>query len=32
MTEAAMRQIGGTLIREFPPEGAVITLEIARRD
>lgn len=32
MTEAAMRQIGGTLTREFPPEGAVITLEIARRD
>ncbi|MFM5894753.1 MAG: CHASE3 domain-containing protein [Novosphingobium sp.] len=31
MTEAAMRQIGGTLIRAFPPEGAVITLEIARR-
>lgn len=32
MTEAAMRQIGGKLTRAFPPEGAVITLEIARRD
>ena len=32
MTEAAMRQIGGKLTREFSPEGAVITLEIARRD
>ena len=31
MTEAAMRQIGGKLTREFPPEGAVITLEIALR-
>ena len=31
MTEAAMRQIGGQLTREFPSEGAVITLEIPRR-
>ncbi len=31
MTEAAMRQIGGKLTREFPAEGAIITLEIARR-
>ncbi|MFM5918276.1 MAG: CHASE3 domain-containing protein [Novosphingobium sp.] len=31
MTEAAMRQIGGKLTRDFPPEGAVITLEIVRR-
>ena len=31
MTEAAMRQIGGKLTREFPSEGAVIRLEITRR-
>ena len=31
MTGAAMRQIGGKLTREFPPGGAVITLEIAPR-
>jgi two-component sensor histidine kinase len=31
MTEAAMRQIGGKLTREFPNEGAVIRLEITRR-
>ncbi|MFM6830909.1 MAG: CHASE3 domain-containing protein [Novosphingobium sp.] len=31
MTEAAMRQIGGSLTREFPPEGARIVLEIVRR-
>lgn len=32
MTEAAMRQIGGKLTREFPTTGAVIRLEISRRD
>ena len=31
MTEAAMRQIGGKLTREFPSEGAVVRLEITRR-
>ncbi len=31
MTEAAMRQIGGTLTREFPPEGAVVRLIIKRQ-
>ena len=31
MIDAAMRQMGGTLTREFPPEGAVIKLEIVRR-
>ena len=30
MTQAAMRQIGGTLTREFPPEGAVVRLAILR--
>ena len=30
MTLAAMRQIGGTLEREFPPEGAVIRLTVNR--
>ncbi len=30
MTQAAMRQIGGTLEREFPPEGAVIKLTVTR--
>ena len=30
MTQAAMRQIGGTLNREFPPEGAVIRLTVKR--
>ena len=30
MTQAAMRQIGGTLDREFPPEGAVIRLTVTR--
>ena len=30
MTQAAMRQIGGTLTREFPPEGAVVRLIITR--
>jgi two-component sensor histidine kinase len=30
MTEATMRQIGGTLEREFPPEGAVIRLTVKR--
>ena len=30
MTEAAMRQIGGTLEREFPSEGAVIRLIVKR--
>ena len=30
MTEAAMRQIGGTLTREFPPEGAVVRMTIKR--
>ena len=30
MTQAAMRQIGGTLETEFPPEGAVIRLTIKR--
>ena len=30
MTQAAMRQIGGTLEREFPPEGAVIRLTVKR--
>ena len=32
MTEAAMRQIGGTLAREFPPEGAVVRMIIKRPD
>ena len=31
MTQAAMRQIGGALEREFPPEGAVIRLTITRQ-
>ena len=30
MTQAAMRQIGGTLTRDYRPEGAVITLTIKR--
>ncbi len=30
MTQAAMRQIGGTLERDYRPEGAVITLTIKR--
>ena len=31
MTQAAMRQIGGTLAREFPLEGAVIKLTVTRQ-
>lgn len=31
MTQAAMRQIGGTLEREFPPEGAVVRLTVTRQ-
>ena len=31
MTQAAMRQIGGTLSREFPPEGAVVRMMVTRR-
>ena len=30
MTQAAMRQIGGSLTREFPPEGAIIRMAITR--
>ena len=30
MTQAVMRQIGGTLTREFPPEGAVVRLTVTR--
>ncbi len=30
MTQAAMRQIGGTLEREFPPAGAVVRMTVTR--
>ncbi|MFM5917779.1 MAG: sensor histidine kinase, partial [Novosphingobium sp.] len=30
MTSAAVQQIGGTLHSEFPPEGAIVVLEIPR--